>query len=474
MDGKALAVLSEVAVDMVAPADEVRFRDLMQAHHYLGAVPGMGETVRYVAHHRGRWLALLVFSAPALKCGARDRWIGWDRGVQFGRLHLVTNNSRFLILPGGARNLGSRVLSLCARRLVRDWPVRFGHEVLLAETFVDPARFRGTVYRAANWIEVGRTRGFARGGGGYREHARPKLVFLHPLCRGARVRLGAADLAPRLRHGVPKMTLSAAQMRSLPEFFQGIDDPRRRQGRRHALSTVLALAAAATLCGMRGYQAMSEWVDDLSPKVLQRFRVRRRDGQYRPPSLSAMRSLLIRVDPAQLDAALLAWHETHGSGDSALAIDGKTLRGAIDDEGKQAHVLGIIGHDTQATPGSKKVGMRPDADDGEKRTNEIGTVIPLLDTLPDIASRTVTADALLTQRALASYLLDRGADYLFTVKGNQKTLLDDIRLTLNEAVAGRAPDFGVESPKPGHGRRERRSIWVSGELNDYLDFPGVG
>ena len=94
-------VLSEVAVDIVAVEDEARFRDLMQAHHYLGAVPGMGETVRYVAHHRGRWLALAVFSAPALKCGARDRWIGWDYGVQFGRLHLVTNNSRFLILPGG-------------------------------------------------------------------------------------------------------------------------------------------------------------------------------------------------------------------------------------------------------------------------------------------------------------------------------------------------------------------------------------
>ena len=352
--GEALAVLSEVAVDIVAAEDEARFRDLMQAHHYLGAVPGMGETVRYVAHHRGRWLALAVFSAPALKCGARDRWIGWEYGVQFGRLHLVTNNARFLILPGGERNLGSRVLSLCTRRLVRDWPARFGHELLLAETFVDPELFRGTVYRAANWIEVGRTRGFARGGAGYNEHARPKLVFLHPLCRGARARLRAADLDPRLRHGVPKMTLSAAQMRSLPEFFLGIDDPRRRQGRRHALPTVLALATAATLCGMRGYKAMSEWVDDLSPRVLQRFRVRRRDGQYRPPSLSAMRSLLIRVDPAQLDAALRAWHEAHGSGDSALAIDGKTIRGAIDDDGTQAHVLGIVGHQTKAFWGAKK------------------------------------------------------------------------------------------------------------------------
>ena len=189
-----MAVLSEVAVDIVAAEDEARFHDLMQTHHYLGAVPGMGETVRYVAHHGGRWLALAMFSAPALKCGVRDHWIGWDRGVQFGRLHLVTNNSRFLILPGGERNLGSRVLSLCTRRLVRDWPARFGHEVLLAETFVDPDLFHGTVYRAANWVEVGRTRGFARGGAGYSEHARPKLVFLLPLSRTARARLGAADL----------------------------------------------------------------------------------------------------------------------------------------------------------------------------------------------------------------------------------------------------------------------------------------
>ena len=128
-----MVVLSKVAVDIVAAEDEARFRDLMQAHHYLGAVPGMGETVRYVAHHQGRWLALAVFSAPALKCGARDRWIGWEYGVQFARLPLVTNNSRFLILPGGPPNLGSRVLSLCTRRLVSDWPARFGHEVLLAE-----------------------------------------------------------------------------------------------------------------------------------------------------------------------------------------------------------------------------------------------------------------------------------------------------------------------------------------------------
>lgn len=97
----------------------------------------------------------------------------------------------------------------------------------------------------------------------------------------------------------------------------------------------------------------------------------------------------------------------------------------------------------------------------------------MLETLPDIAGRTITADALLTQRALATYLLARGAQYLFTVKGNQKTLLDDIRLSLDESIARRAPDFAVETPKPEHGRHERRSIWVCGELNEYLNFPGV-
>ena len=76
----ALVALSEVGVDLVAAHDEARFRALMQAHHYLGALPGIGETLRYVAHHRGQWLALVVFSAPALKCAVRDRWIGWSFG----------------------------------------------------------------------------------------------------------------------------------------------------------------------------------------------------------------------------------------------------------------------------------------------------------------------------------------------------------------------------------------------------------
>ena len=118
--------------------------------------------------------------------------------------------------------------------------------------------------------------------------------------------------------------------------------------------------------------------------------------------------------------------------------------------------------------------MRPGPDEGEKRTNEIGTLLPLLDTVPDIAGHTLTTDALLTQRALATSLLGRGAHDLFTVKGNHPTMLDDIRLTLDEHIARRAPDFTDQSPKPEHDRRERRSLRASSALDHSLDFPGVG
>ena len=322
----------------------------MQAHHYLGALPKIGQTLWYVAHRHGTWLALAVFSAAALKCRARDRWVGWDFRRQYGRLHLVANNTRLLVLPGPrVRNLGSRVLGLCARRIVRDWPTRFGHRLVLLETFVDPARFQGTVYRAANWRMVGHTRGFRRRGHGYDEASTPKCVFVYPLVRDVHRQLSGPTLDPTLAKGAAKTMLSAAQMRSLPECFTDIDDPRTRAGRRHSLSCILALASAATLCGARGYKAIGEWVDALGHKALERFGVRRRSGVRKPPCRSTIRSVLIRVDPAQLDAALGRWHHQHGAPDEALAIDGKTLRNAIDDDGKQAHVMSVVGHDTKAT-----------------------------------------------------------------------------------------------------------------------------
>ena len=129
----------------------------MQKHHYLGALPRISKTLRYVVTFSDQWIALLSFFAAALKYSPRDRWIGWDFRHQYDRLKLLTNNSRFLILPDRhVPNPASRFLSLCQKRLPADWRAVFGHPVVLPETFVDPQRFRGTIYRAAKLDICGR------------------------------------------------------------------------------------------------------------------------------------------------------------------------------------------------------------------------------------------------------------------------------------------------------------------------------
>ena len=95
--------MAEVTVRPIQASEEARYQELMQSHHYLGALPKIGNTLWYVATWEGEWLALLSFSAAALKCGVRDRWIGWDYRHQYDRLNLIANNSRFLILPHRSR-----------------------------------------------------------------------------------------------------------------------------------------------------------------------------------------------------------------------------------------------------------------------------------------------------------------------------------------------------------------------------------
>jgi hypothetical protein len=328
----------------------------MGQHHYLGMLPKIGETLWYVAGWRNEWVALLSFSASALKCEARDHWIGWDFRLQYGRLKLVVNNSRFLILPDWhVPNLGSRIVSLCQRRLCRDWEQTFGHPVLLLETFVDPQRFRGTGYKAENWVYVGDTKGFRRTRLGYTPTAQsPKRVFVKPLQADARQLLSRTLLTPPDCLGDSKRMLNADQMQSLPTFFKGIPDPRRAQGRRHPLSTVLALAAGAVLCGMRGYKAISDWADSLSQKARQRFACRRQKGRYVVPSESIIRDVLIRVEPQHLDRALQRWNEVYAGEDESLAIDGKTMCNAIDDHGYPTHVMSVIGHQSKICSTPKK------------------------------------------------------------------------------------------------------------------------
>ena len=348
--------LSEVLVRPVANCEERRFQQLMQEHHYLGALPKISETLWYIATFDDQWVALMSFSAPALKCSARDQWIGWSFRHQYDRLKLVTNNSRFLILPNcHFPNVASRILSLCQKRITDDWRTVFGHPIVLLETFVDPQRFRGTIYKAANWTYVGNTKGFHRTRQGYSPTAQsPKMVFVKPLTSDARALLSRPILDPAYHAGGPRMMLTAQHMRSLPDFFADIPDPRRAQGRRHRLSTVLAIAAGATLCGMRGYQAISDWAKSLGQKARKRFRCRYENRRYVVPSLSIIRDVLIRVDPVHLDHALQCWTQAYGRQDESLAIDGKTMCNAVDDQGRQTHIMSVIGHQTKTCYTQKK------------------------------------------------------------------------------------------------------------------------
>ena len=146
-----------------------------------------------MAEWRGQWLALVGWQSGAFKCGVRDRWLGWHRSVQFRRLHLIGNNTRFLILPeaGGDSELG--VSGAGAEPAASEWGLGGGARAWVGvggRRLWDPARFHGGVYDATNWVRVGRTKGFARHNGAYTDaHEEPKEMFVRALRRGARERL---------------------------------------------------------------------------------------------------------------------------------------------------------------------------------------------------------------------------------------------------------------------------------------------
>jgi hypothetical protein len=125
------------------------------------------------------------------------------------------------------------------------------------------------------------------------------------------------------------------------------------------LATVLGIAAGAILCGMRGYKAISDWAESLGPKARERFRCRRENGRYVVPSEYVIRDLLIRIHPKDLDQALQRWNDTYAQQDQSLAIDGKTMRNAIDDQGYQTHIMSVVGHQTKTCYTQKKSNPYP-------------------------------------------------------------------------------------------------------------------
>jgi hypothetical protein len=174
------------------PSDSSLWNELIERYHYLGYTPLPGAQIRYLVFGRGHLLAALGFGAAAWKVAPRDEFIGWTADQRRANLHRIVNNARFLILPWvTVRNLASRILAASAKRLPRDWENRYGHQPCLLETFVERDRFRGTCYRAANWIHVGQTQGRGKLDRYHHGLSTVKDIYLYPLHQGFHQRLCA-------------------------------------------------------------------------------------------------------------------------------------------------------------------------------------------------------------------------------------------------------------------------------------------
>ena len=169
---------------------EALFEQLMQAHHYLGYTQPVGEHLKYIIQAKGQPIAAMGWSASTPNVTHRNRFIGWTREHSIKNIHLIAYNTRYLILPWvRVPHLASHLLGAMAKRISRDWQELYGHPIYLLETFVDPERFRGTSYRAANWIYLGLTSGRGRNDLTHRVNRSRKQHLVYPLRKDYRQRL---------------------------------------------------------------------------------------------------------------------------------------------------------------------------------------------------------------------------------------------------------------------------------------------
>ncbi|MGH3874725.1 MAG: ISAs1 family transposase [Pseudonocardiaceae bacterium] len=273
----------------------------------------------------------------------------------------------------------------------------------------------------------------------------------------------------------PELSTAAIEGPDLLRRFGAVSDGRSEQGRDHPVAVVLTLCAAAVLGGMRSFTAIAGWVADVPAEVLARLYAR----PARYPSKTTLWRVLTGADGAAVDAAIAAWllaqataqaarQRAPDAGDSAgaalvaVAVDGKTVRGAVDADGAQMHLLAAATHTDSLVLAQVEVGAK---------TNEIPMFAPLLDQLADLGAdlseMVITADALHTQRAHAAYLNSRGAEFVLTVKQNQPTLFAalDALPWANTPIAHRDVDTA-------HGRATTRTIQTLPTPTD-LPFPHV-
>lgn len=442
-------LLDQLQARLVKPKELPRFHRLLRRLHYLGSLKPVGERLYYVVTDgRGQWVALLVFNSASKHLKLREKWIAWTGAQARRRLSLVVNNSRLLLLPHQTvPGLGSKVLGLVLDRLSDDWQARYGHPVLVAETFVDPDQFCGTVYTANGWEELGQTDGWGRRGRDYYvKHNKPKRLFVRELCRNARRSLQAEHLKPELAVVEAKVParcgMRVEEIRSMSEHFKQVPEYRARFDA-YPLWSLLTIVLLAVLCGSpRGQKDLQKFARGFSQPQRRALGIRRQpDGRYPAPHQSTFCRLFQKVDGLQVDAAILAIQEQirgRPPKEDLIVLDGKEPKHG----GGQA-VLTAVTVPSQFYLGSAMV--------EKDKTNEIPVARQLFSRL-DIEGHWVSLDALHTQDETARVLvLEHGADYLLTVKDNQTTVHRNIERLITAPEADFPPSGAHSHPGPHPG-----------------------
>lgn len=417
-------VLAGVSVRLICESERLRYDALLDKQHYLKSGQLVGEQLRYVAEYAGKWLALLSWNAGSYHLADRDLWIGWSDEQRRCRLPFVVNNSRFLIMDGvDCPNLASRVMKVTLQRLSSDWSDAYGHEVLLAESFVDPQLFRGTAYLASGWELLGQTKGYSRVRKEYyTEHEHPKRLYVKSLRRGARRLLRADQMPEQWRRAELEIKVrcrtNVSELKMVREHFESIADYRTGTNWRYSLTGLLTLVFCAALTGVsRGQRDLAEYAEDLSQGQLRAlgFRRNRGTGRIPCPKETTFFRLLSKINPVELEAALLKCLDSLLGPETDLRtiiIDGKALRSS-----QGVEIVSAFSGETGRWLGSEMV---------EDKSNEIPAARTLIERCA-VDGTMVLTDALHTQKLSAREIVqDCGADYLMTVKANQKGLLKNM------------------------------------------------
>jgi len=428
------SILGQVEIRLLKEEERERFDQLLKELHYLKSAHVGGRSLRYVAELNGEWIALLCFSGAAPHLAGREEWIGWSPTQHARRLGFVVNNSRYLLLPDRHiyPNLGSKVLSLCLKRLSEDWERTWGQPVLVVESFVDEhLGYEGTCYKACGFEAAGPSAGYGRSSRDYYlKHDRPKQLYLRALDLRAQKWLSQARMPASLAvHELDRAgpcPFKAEALGSLLDLFKTFKDPRRGHGLLHRQSFVLACATTAMLMGADSYQAMEDEASHFNQRQLKALGARKdkHTGRYRAPSDSTFFRVLGMVDSAAFDRLVGQWLSLRELDTlKRIAVDGKTLRGSKRGEGGKAlQLLSAVTHRLRLTIAQREI---------EEKSNEIPALEPLLESIPRMEGSLVTADAMQCQQQACAYITQqRGADYLIGLKGNQGSILERAQIKL--------------------------------------------